>query len=1072
MTDRISQRVSSLFLLILTVFISNTADSATHFVDASASAGGDGSSWGTAFVSISEATGAAATGDEILVKYGTYQEEDGLAINKDLKISSDDGTNATFADAKPKPGLCILSGDHITLGTNGMLIQGQVSNETIIQGLTISGYGAGAYLFGQESNPPKPVLRNLIFTQNLQNAIKSARAIFTVERCLIVDNDYADRLFYLFFGGEATVRNCTFVGNIGAYPVIQSFAGGDAVVENVLIWGNRTGGNSPTTSMGIDPAGQNYIVKNSLVEGGYAAGTDIIDLDPLFVDASLGDFRLLKESPAIGAGIEGADIGAFSFVPPPPLDHKVRKRLKERFFGGLPENPEMSDFDLQELKNVIKLPLHHLGSEDEGLVLDSFNEYLPEAEALDLYGAHIENLEPLDGHPKLRVLHLKKAKFNRKDIFTKDDGNGELVPISLPKLEELSLEETDFRDLRQLQHFTGLKHLRLNNNGLNSEKGDLIGLEDLIDLEYLDLRHNPRIRDIADLKKLAEAKIQAQISREHDEWGVDNNEAEMNAAPSAKQSALNHEDSHQPRPFWTVYVEGTSIPSNQVGELMEMGVRVFDLPQMNARVNLLSGINMIGLPIDVRENWRARQLIDRLHRYIRWDSSLPTGSTTGLATAPAANQSALDHDRAYFMSQGIQPSLTGKVLNLGWSAPLRAALEGSLGGLEGYGPNNVQCMYRIIPIGSWIENIDESALQTLESTLDNATSVGDIKSALDNQGLVPLYDYILKVRAVWDEIPDDPNNGSYHSQSLDAQFSPSADGLQLIRYRDVSWIVHHDPVTQKFNTFIPELDHDSDGFPVRGGEGYIVQVGSNRQVSFYGQAWVGHLGSQSSSSNSNVIEYEADDEDISDAPSLMVEHNVWAFMVVGELNKQMTAEGDVYQLRATNLTSGKQLASVQHQGDTFRLPLVDLSRQDVVSEGDLVKIEVINSRGKRIGESQFTVGQQEIATAYRLVRIQYNPIPEFSRVLQNYPNPFNPETWIPFELNQDAKVSVNIYDVSGKLVRALDVGFRPAGIYSSQEKAVYWDGKTETGETVASGVYFYNIQIGDYSETRRMVILK
>ena len=64
MTDRISQRVSSLFLLILTVLISNMADSATHFVDASASAGGDGSSWGTAFVSISEATSAAAAGDE------------------------------------------------------------------------------------------------------------------------------------------------------------------------------------------------------------------------------------------------------------------------------------------------------------------------------------------------------------------------------------------------------------------------------------------------------------------------------------------------------------------------------------------------------------------------------------------------------------------------------------------------------------------------------------------------------------------------------------------------------------------------------------------------------------------------------------------------------------------------------------------------------------------------------------------------------------------------------------------------------------------------------------------------
>ena len=79
---------------------------------------------------------------------------------------------------------------------------------------------------------------------------------------------------------------------------------------------------------------------------------------------------------------------------------------------------------------------------------------------------------------------------------------------------------------------------------------------------------------------------------------------------------------------------------------------------------------------------------------------------------------------------------------------------------------------------------------------------------------------------------------------------------------------------------------------------------------------------------------------------------------------------------------------------------------------------------------------------------------------------------MPFELSQDAEVSITIYDVSGKLVRTIEVGFQPAGIYSSQAKAAYWDGKTETGETVASGVYFYQIQIGDYSQTRRMVILK
>ena len=135
-------------------------------------------------------------------------------------------------------------------------------------------------------------------------------------------------------------------------------------------------------------------------------------------------------------------------------------------------------------------------------------------------------------------------------------------------------------------------------------------------------------------------------------------------------------------------------------------------------------------------------------------------------------------------------------------------------------------------------------------------------------------------------------------------------------------------------------------------------------------------------------------------------------------------------------------------------------------------MELIGSDGKRIADCQFAIGQQEIASAYRLVEMQYNPIPDLTRVLQNYPNPFNPETWIPFELSQDAEVTVSIYDVSGKVVRTLPVGLQPAGIYTSREKAVYWDGKTATGETVASGVYFYHIAIGDYSETRRMVILK
>jgi len=98
--------------------------------------------------------------------------------------------------------------------------------------------------------------------------------------------------------------------------------------------------------------------------------------------------------------------------------------------------------------------------------------------------------------------------------------------------------------------------------------------------------------------------------------------------------------------------------------------------------------------------------------------------------------------------------------------------------------------------------------------------------------------------------------------------------------------------------------------------------------------------------------------------------------------------------------------------------------------------------------------------------------PHKTRLLANYPNPFNPETWIPFELADDAKIKVQIYDISGRLVRTLDLGCRPAGHYADQSAAAYWDGRNFSGERVASGMYLYRLTAGDFSAMRRMVILK
>ena len=86
--------------------------------------------------------------------------------------------------------------------------------------------------------------------------------------------------------------------------------------------------------------------------------------------------------------------------------------------------------------------------------------------------------------------------------------------------------------------------------------------------------------------------------------------------------------------------------------------------------------------------------------------------------------------------------------------------------------------------------------------------------------------------------------------------------------------------------------------------------------------------------------------------------------------------------------------------------------------------------------------------------------PKETALLQNYPNPFNPETWIPYHLADEADVQITIYDTKGVLVRQLDMGNQPAGYYANRAKAAYWDGRNETAESVASGIYFYTLMAG------------
>ena len=95
-------------------------------------------------------------------------------------------------------------------------------------------------------------------------------------------------------------------------------------------------------------------------------------------------------------------------------------------------------------------------------------------------------------------------------------------------------------------------------------------------------------------------------------------------------------------------------------------------------------------------------------------------------------------------------------------------------------------------------------------------------------------------------------------------------------------------------------------------------------------------------------------------------------------------------------------------------------------------------------------------------------VPLANSLSQNYPNPFNPETTIRYDLSSDAIVSLTIYNITGQVVRKLIDG---ESLAAGQYQAV-WDGRSESGASVASGMYFYLLHAGDYVAKRKMVLLR
>ena len=183
-----------------------------------------------------------------------------------------------------------------------------------------------------------------------------------------------------------------------------------------------------------------------------------------------------------------------------------------------------------------------------------------------------------------------------------------------------------------------------------------------------------------------------------------------------------------------------------------------------------------------------------------------------------------------------------------------------------------------------------------------------------------------------------------------------------------------------------------------------------------------------------------------------------------------------FRVKVKNLsTKGvvSEITSIE-TADGYSMTLLDLANAYAARVGDVLEISA-DSPNPLIGVKPVrhivTVDDVKNSTIQLEELIAYE-IPAETELLRNYPNPFNPETWIPYRLAEDADVSLTIYDAYGSLVRSVDIGHQIAAVYDTRAKAIYWDGRNQFGEQVASGLYFYHLSAGDFSGTRRMVILK
>ncbi len=146
----------------------------------------------------------------------------------------------------------------------------------------------------------------------------------------------------------------------------------------------------------------------------------------------------------------------------------------------------------------------------------------------------------------------------------------------------------------------------------------------------------------------------------------------------------------------------------------------------------------------------------------------------------------------------------------------------------------------------------------------------------------------------------------------------------------------------------------------------------------------------------------------------------------------------------------------------------------MAGDGVLVDLPLTGRNGASIADGDIKIDNVILSdrSASKVPVDGFNNVnlPKDFTLQQNYPNPFNPTTTIEFSIGSGSAsqpVQLDVYNVLGARVKTLTTGPLAAGIHR-----VDWDGTNDFGQHVASGVYFYRLQVGDFAETKKMILMK